>query len=323
MTLEEIANKIKNAKKFAVVTHVNPDCDAFGSMFSMYEILNQLGKDCDMFVDGKLSEAQSNLFEVEKICEDAFNAKKYDLVFAVDANARYRLGKYVNDFHNAKYSLLIDHHTGDDLFTNDGYIDNQSSSTCEILCELFKVLKVKMNPKIATYLYAGIATDTNSFMNPNVRANTYKVSEKLFKSGANVALINKLCFRSTTKNGLALTKIFYQKQKFAIDGKLAYVVLTDRDFKNSCSSYLDAESFSTLLDSVVGVNLAVCATEREKGIYKLSIRSNNSGKDYALQLATQLGGGGHKQAAGATIKTHSENKVEKTIVKTAEKILER
>ena len=323
MTLQEVAERILSTKgKIAVFGHVHPDCDAIGSMCAFAEGLKQSKKKFDLFADGKLADATSAIFSTQIINNNDCDVSQYKLVVILDLNAPYRLGKYENVLSKAKNVIRIDHHHGGDEFVKDFYLDEQSSSSCEIMYELLKYMNVNIDKTIATYLYAGIATDTNSFINSNVRANTYKVAEKLFKAGADVALVNKACFRSTTKSGLELTKILYKKQKFALNGKFAYVIINRHDFKKSCSSYLDAENFSQLLDSISGTMIAICATEREKGVFKLSIRSNNSKNDYALKFALDFAGGGHKQAAGATIVINSDKKLEKKLVATAKKILE-
>lgn len=322
MTLQEISKKIMETKgKIAIFGHVHPDCDAMGSMTALAAGLSQKGKQCDLFVDGNLNESQNKIYEQQKVNDKSFIGKNYTLCVVLDMAEPYRLGKYEEEFKKVQDAVRIDHHQGINDFVEDAYVDVKSSSTCEIMYDLLKIMGVDIHKQIATYLYSGIATDTNSFLNPNVRANTYKVAEELFNKGADVALVNKVNFRSISRSGLELTKILYKKLKFAINGKLAYVVINQKDFKKSYASYMEAENFSQMLDAINGVNIAVCATEREKGLFKLSIRSNNGENDYALRLAKSFKGGGHNQAAGASIKAKTDKQVEKVLIKNADVIL--
>lgn len=322
MNLQEISNRILETKgKIAIFGHVHPDCDAMGSMTALAAGLSQKGKKCDLFVDGNLSASQSEIYELQKVNDKDFMSKNYTLCVVLDMAEPYRLGKYEEEFKKVKNAVRVDHHQGINDFIKDAYVDIKSSSTCEIMYDLLKMMGVEIHKQIATYLYSGIATDTNSFLNPNVRSNTYKVAEDLFKKGADVALVNKANFRSTSKSGLELTKILYKKLKFAINGKLAYVVINQKDFKKSCASYMEAENFSQILDAINGVKIAVCATERERGMFKLSIRSNNGENDYALRLAKSFNGGGHNQAAGASIRAKTDKQVEKVLIKNVDMIL--
>src|SRR3954470_10773936 len=50
--LQAIAAALREHDRFLVVTHVNPDGDALGSMLAMTHALRQLGKDASMFLSG-------------------------------------------------------------------------------------------------------------------------------------------------------------------------------------------------------------------------------------------------------------------------------
>ena len=44
--LARIAEKLRAAEKIAVITHMRPDGDAFGSALALVSALKALGKDC-------------------------------------------------------------------------------------------------------------------------------------------------------------------------------------------------------------------------------------------------------------------------------------
>ena len=317
MTLSEIAEELLKTKKVALFAHVNPDCDCFGSMFALAEGLKSLGKKCDMFVDGMLNKFESQLFDIASVNKKEFKAKNYDSLVIVDCSALNRIGKYEKEFLKGKNTFRIDHHVCTSQFAKFEYIEDESSSNCEIIFELLNKLKVKITKEIATYLYCGLATDTYSFMNSNTNKRTYKIASKLVDLGVETVKINKLCFKSVTQNKLKLNQLYYKNLKI-IDNRFAYIVVTDKDYKKTGTNCTDSDDFSANLLKIEGIELACCIYYKAKNEYKLSIRSTT--KDGALQLARSFNGGGHTQAAGATI-FKSAKTVEKMVVKKAKEIL--
>ncbi len=316
MTLDKICDRLFDAKKIAIFTHISPDCDAFGSMFALYEGLKQLGKKCSMFVDGSLNKYEAEIFDVSKVNKTELAANKFDTFIAVDTADLKRLGKYGEAFASFDNTYKIDHHINKDNYAKNTYVEHASASCAEIIYELLTKLRVGFDKKIATYIYAGIATDTNSFVNTNTTARSYKIAEKMFAKGADTIKINKQCFRTVSKDSIELMKIFYNKLKF-VGNEFAYVILNNKDFKKTKSSYLDTSNFSNLICSIDGVKLSCCVTERED-IFSLSFRSTIDVN--ANEFAGLLGGGGHLQASGARIKDKEKN-VEKLLVKTAKSYL--
>jgi len=316
MTLDKISDKLFEAKRIAIFTHISPDCDAFGSMFALYEGLKQMGKKCSMFVDGKLNKFEEAIFDVSKVNSVDFVPSKYDTLIAVDCADAKRLGKFGDAFLNFQNTYKIDHHKNRDSYAKNIYVEHDSSSCCEIIYDLLNKLRVTIDKKISTYLYAGIATDSNSFINTNTTARTYKIAEKLFEKGADTIKINKQCFRTVSKESISLMKLFYNKMKFVGD-VFGYVIINNKEFKKTKTTYLETSNFGNLICSIEGIKIGCCVTERE-GSFSLSFRSAPGVR--IDELAQTLGGGGHPEAAGARI-SENEKKVEKLLVQTVKKYL--
>ena len=68
------------------------------------------------------------------------------------------------------------------------------------------------------------------------------------------------------------------------------------------------------IKSIKGTDFGIVITEKKKGQFNLSFRSRKPGFDVET-LAKKFGGGGHKPAAGAVIKTGNINKAVNLIVK--------
>ena len=91
------------------------------------------------------------------------------------------------------------------------------------------------------------------------------------------------------------------------DGKLAAALVPRTLLSETGASREDAEGFVEQLRRLSGVQVALLLREDEKDgsiVTKASLRS--SGKDNVRDVAAQFGGGGHKNAAGATITLDAE-----------------
>ena len=80
---------------------------------------------------------------------------------------------------------------------------------------------------------------------------------------------------------------------------MAYATITKEDLLSSGAIPQDSEDLVDFTVSLRGVELGLLFIEQLRGGAKVSIRTR-SGVDCAA-LAAQFGGGGHKEAAGATI----------------------
>ena len=62
--IKQIAKLLKKAKKIALFTHINPDCDALGSTFGLYYALKQLNKKVDIYSKDPFTAVEKILFVV-------------------------------------------------------------------------------------------------------------------------------------------------------------------------------------------------------------------------------------------------------------------
>jgi phosphoesterase RecJ-like protein len=84
-----------------------------------------------------------------------------------------------------------------------------------------------------------------------------------------------------------------------LDGRLIYTWLQRDDFESTGAIPQDSEDVINLTLSVGGTRVAVILVEQQDGRVKISFRSRCD-VDCRL-VAEQFGGGGHKNAAGATL----------------------
>ncbi len=299
--LARAAAQIKAAKKIAVVTHMRPDGDAFGSALSLARALKSMGKD---FVVCDESDVPSNLAFIE---ETAWLVKELpsdaDLYIAVDSADIARLGAASEAFYLAgtranTNTLNIDHHVSNTRYAKENFV-RVCSANCMNMLALLSVLGVEVDRKTATLLMIGLLTDSGDFSHDDVTEETFAAGAYLTAAGADVASLQYTLFKKQSKARALLHGETMSKMKFDFDDRFAYIVITREMLERHGADQGATEGFVDFPLSVDGVEICASVMEVKKGQYKISLRS----KSYAdvNKLAGTFGGGGHVRAAGCML----------------------
>ena len=300
---KNIVKEIKRAQSIAIFTHTSPDFDALGSSLTVCEMAKAMGKNAVVFVKDKLSENQSMLFGKDCFSNEDCDFASYDLLISTDCPSLDRLGSYAKGFEKHQNTFVIDHHKSGGLVGKFNLLCPNYSSCCEIIFEILKVLKVKISPQMASYLYAGLSSDTNSFINLNVTQASFDNASKLLALGADCNSVNEKLYKNKTKKEVEFKK--YLWSNFKIEKDVAYCVMDNQTLTKMKGQKYNCSNFSSELLSIQGVNYSFSIVEEKKGYFNLSLRSKMG---YAvLPVAQSFGGGGHLYAAGAQFKENSIN----------------
>lgn len=310
-SLKEITRKIKEAKSVAIFTHVSPDFDALGSSFSLYYAFKKMGKNTQIFIKEKFNSHQKLLFE-DVANHNTCNEKAFDLFICVDASSLNRLGNYASVFQNINNkTMVIDHHVSNEEFCKYNYINHERSSCCEIILEVLNKMKYKIDSKIASYLYAGLSSDTSSFQNSGTKINCHIVATKLMQLGADISHVNQVLYETRTIKEITFKK--YLWNNFKIYKDCAYCLVDYKAMKELKGKKADCDSFSRSLVSIEGVNRSFSLIEEKEGIFNLSMRSK-IGYDVRI-VAEKVGGGGHICAAGARFQADDIQTAKRKVLK--------
>ncbi|MFK7780627.1 MAG: bifunctional oligoribonuclease/PAP phosphatase NrnA [Candidatus Gracilibacteria bacterium] len=317
--INKLGKLINASKKILLINHIRMDMDAFGSLASMYDILNELGKEVKAIND-ELPLKNFSFIGYNDIIEPDLNLKEFnpDLIISLDAGSIDRLGiSYKNnkDIFDKTDFVVIDHHITNQGFGDLNIINKTSSSTCEIIFEILTQLNLEkyITPKTATALLSGIYTDTNIFYNSNTTSSTYLVAAKLLEYGAD---FRKPYYELYKKKTLSQSKlwgeILVNNMKVSENGKLIWAMIPKTVFKKVGANDRDLEGLiSEFFTNIEGVEICFISYEIEGKIIKTSFRST---KKYDVSMiAGKFGGGGHKQASGF-VSTKPLLEVEKEIL---------
>lgn len=294
-----------NDDKFLVSSHVSPDGDNIGSSLSIYSFLKKLGKDVVYVLDDEYPKNLSFLYDenIKMTSKDIDQKEKYTVI-ALDAGDYSRICVDDKILENAKGIICIDHHitNGDYGFLK--YVDTEESSTCELVYNIIMRYECITDNKIideniATYLYTGLITDTGNFQYSNTRESSFIMAAELMSRGAKKNLIVEKLFQNNSVN-------FYKLLGEALKGleiiqsQICIIAVAKESMDKYEVEYGDIDAITPYTRDIEGVELGIFVKEKEIGEIKVSFRSKNYVD--CSKLASEFSGGGHKRAAGCTIK---------------------
>lgn len=299
MSLKKMRQVFYDNETFAVVSHINPDGDAIGSSLALCETLKKMGKKVHMFTEGAIPIHIRFLWDDSYITDTPL--EKYDVCVALDSGNKDRFSSFESLFDSAKTTLCIDHHiTNTYNYADINYVEGDASSTGEIMYELIKnVLEIPLDKKTAEYLYCAIATDCGTFKYSCTSAKTHRVVAELMDVGIDVNYLSNYLFDYKTINQIKLYSEGANNLRLYEDGKIALTYVDYKFLDKMGVSFDDADYLVTMPRTVLGSEVGVYIKVKNDNEIKVSYRSN----DYVdvSALAMELGGGGHKKAAGATV----------------------
>lgn len=292
LELKDAVKKLKAAKKIIVTAHVIPDGDAVGSSLALYRMLRTLNKDVRVFIDDTIRKNLEALPDFDKIERPTDGEKlEGDLLVILDTQLD-RIGGMRQATEGIPI-LNIDHHVTNAGVGVDLYLDDKAAATCEIIFEMSKLLKAKLDKETATCLYTGIATDTGFFNYANTRPSTLRAAAELLEAGVEPHKVSEQMEKKSLTDVMGEIDAL-QTIKIFFEGKAAGLFI-DEELSKQIES---TEGFIDLIRIIDGVDVAFLLHCKAENYCRVSMRSKTV--DVA-KIAHNLGGGGHVRAAGCSI----------------------
>jgi len=293
---KEIIQAIQKAKTILVATHVFPDPDALGSQLGLSDILEGMGKKVIRYSEEPASYLYDFLPGCEKLVCDLPDLTEIDCAIVLDCGDRFRLGKALDSLLTIQPMIVIDHHAGHQDFGDLRWVQPGRASTGDMVYELAKALIAEISLDAAYCLYTAIVADTGSFKYSSTTATTFTIAGALVARGVNPEQVATKLFDNFTERRLHLLQVVLATLELYAEGRLALITATRDMFERTGAEADDAESFINYPRAMITVKIAVFLKEKA-GAISLSMRSKGSQYDVSA-VARQLGGGGHRNAAG-------------------------
>jgi len=292
---------IKAAKTIAIVGHKQPDGDCVGSALALKMTLENMGKTADVFFESKDIPSQfSYLKGFDKICTEMPAGNNFDLLVILDTSTEDRIG-FAALRDQSKTVLCIDHHIGTSIKADCVLANSDRASCGELIHEFFTAQNIKITPDIANALYASITFDTGYFIHSNTTAYTHQVTKELIDLGADINFVNNHNIQHIRAYDKALIPgivCVLRNLRFFCDGQIAVSYLDNR---RAIFSSEHRDKLKHYVSDVKGASASIFFTREKNGDYRISMRSNGSDINVGA-IAKALGGGGHKNASGVTLR---------------------
>lgn len=291
-----IAGVIREKQNFLIIGHLRPDGDCLGSCLGLAEALKQMGKAVRVYTAGPLPRLFGFLPGYDAIETELPDSGQFDAILCVDTADESRV---FPGYEPPSHLYVIDHHISNTNFGRVNWVDGQAAAAAEMIYDLVRRLEVEITPEIATALFTGIATDTGSFRFANTSAVTFQIAADLVGKGANAAKIAELVWSSRPPSGVKLAALVLSTLNYEFDGRFVWNEITRQMFETVAGDEAELDGLSGEMRSIEGVEVSVLFTETPEGECRIGFRSK--GETNVSTLARLLGGGGHKNASGASI----------------------
>lgn len=308
---EELLAELGAATKLVVITHEHPDGDALGSLIATQLLLTQLGKDSLLFIDsddfplpyeygflglpGHVSSAPQDLRERTLVFLDCGNIDRNPAGAAL--------------VHDGACVLNLDHHHDNTRFGTVNHVVPDASCTAEIVWGLMPRLGAELTPQIAEALYVGVLTDTGCFNYNNTTPRAHLMAAELIGAGTDIHRIYQRVYEDVPYAKLALLARGLDHVERFDAGCLTVSQLSAEDFAATGAEESYTEGVIDHLRAVRGTAMAALVRDRltapgeaqeDTGgarVRKVSLRASDDRVDVSA-IARELGGGGHRAAAG-------------------------
>jgi phosphoesterase RecJ-like protein len=302
MPNQAVIDFIDRYEKFLITAHETPDGDALGSEYAMLLALRKLGKNARIlnadpapqkfaFID------PGDEFEVlvrkEQIPADI---GEYGL-FILDVNDINNIGQVGTlVLPRVKEYFIVDHHDSETVQLSKNHIEQNASSTCEILYLLFREMKLELDLPMARALYMGILYDTGSFIYPKTTAVTFEIAHDLVSLGVqpNDTYVN--VYESNSISSLVLMSKVLATLELHYDNQVAVQTMSQDLLRQAGATYEESDLLINIPLRSGDIRVSVFFKENLEGVKRCSLRSK--GNIDVAAIAQSLGGGGHKTAAG-------------------------
>lgn len=293
---KKIFSRIKKYDTIVIARHIGVDPDAMASQIALKESISLTFPKKKIYAIGNGSAKFNYLGKLDKI--DEFNKA---LLIVLDTPDKKRID--ANGINNYKEIIKIDHHPFIEKYANIEYIDNEISSTCEIIIEMINKTRLKSNKHIAELLFMGLVSDSNRFLFSNTTSKTFLTVSKLMnKYDLNLTDL----YANVYLRPLAEVRLqgYIEQNMTVTPNGLAYIKLTS-DILNKFG--VDTSSAGNLVNNFNFIEEVIVwltiSDDAKNNIVKVNIRSRGPVINH---IAEKYNGGGHEMASGARLTSFEE-----------------
>lgn len=307
-----VLSKIEEYQRIIIFRHKRPDGDAVGSTKGFREILRLSYPEKEIYlINDDFAEYTAFLGGEDAPIADELYADA--LAVVLDTGTEDRIS-------NQKYKLCreivkIDHHIDHKPYGDYCWIEEERSSTCEMIAHFYVTFqdKLSINRDAATYIYAGMVTDSGRFRFRDVSGETMRLAGAMLDLGVDTDTLYAHLYMKEF-NTFKFQSYVYKKMQITENG-VAYLYVDKAMQRKFSLSGEQASASVSYMEQIKDSLIWIAFIENEDGSIRVRLRSRFV---TISDLAEKYRGGGHACAAGATLYSKKELKA---LVKEADTLL--
>jgi len=274
-----------------------------GSQLALRSALLRLGKEAIVCSAGpyKRTELRNYIKQFDPVPTEVKAGTK---VIIVDCSGKERTGE-IHDFLDKFPCAIIDHHAAvtHPPSTPEApvFVDAASPSCTLLIYKLIIALGLKLTEEEATLLLFGLCTDTGFFRHMTEKnAEAFDAAAEMIRCGASPKKTFGIINGGKSLNSRILIGHILARTESHFNGRLLLSFETLDEYNSFGHESRDSDSLNQLLLSIDGVEAVVIIRQECVDNCTVSLRSID--KINVSQIAASFNGGGHKNAAGLTMK---------------------
>lgn len=295
-----ILDKIKEYQRIIIFRHYRPDGDAVGSTKGLQAILKLTYPEKEIYLqNADFSDYLAFLGGEDEPIDDSLYADALGIV--LDTANTDRIS-------NKKFSLCrelvkIDHHIEISPYGDYSWVEEEKSSTCEMVAEFYHTFRdeLKIDKEAAFYIYAGMVTDSGRFRFRSVSGDTMRYAGMLLDMGIDIDVLYANLYMKEF-DIFKFEAYAHKKMKITENG-VAYLYVDAAMQKKFDLSSEDASASVSLMDSIKGSLIWIAFIENKDKTIRVRLRSRFVKVN---KIAEKYRGGGHDCACGATLHNKKE-----------------
>lgn len=286
-----LIEKIKLYDTIIIHRHIQPDLDALGSQLGLRDLILNNFEGKTVYVVGDISDFDF-LGDMDEISDDVFDDA---LAIVVDVAGKERVSD--QRFLQAKETVVIDHHRNDTDFADHFIHDANKIAAAQMITEMAIDLGLYVDSKTATYLLAGIVTDSGRFFYPQTDAATFEAAAFLLRKGARMRDI----YENLYEEDYVFKKLkgYFIKHFKLTKNNVAYMK-NSKSLKDEfgVTTFTISRGMVNQMANIKGIPIWVNFTETDNGQIQCELRSK---RVPIVEIAKKYGGGGHALACGCNL----------------------
>lgn len=296
--MRKIAKILRDENHFLIVTHVNPDGDAIGSLLGMHLALTEMGKMSRPAAGETFPELYDFLPGTGSVVTDlTLLDRPPEWIISLDVASEERISANIDGLRDKARLINIDHHPTNPGFGDLNLVNPTAASTAELVYKVLKEAGYKLSTEVGKCLYTGLVTDTGCFRFSGVTSETLSLGAELLSPGFGSFEVTRYLYEEFPLRRLQLEQIVLQRIEVLLGGRLVISTLYHEDFERLGAHMSESENLVNRLRECRGVEVGLMITEMPDKVIRMSFRSK--GAVDVSEVAKSMGGGGHRQAAGA------------------------